>query len=402
MKLSIPANWQEAFFDLLDFSAVGEVYGKMPSDVVGGGRASVIFNRVPESRIREHIRRIRERGMRFNYLLNATCMDNLELTKRGYRRIRAFVDRLSGFGVDTVTVGLPFLAAVVKKHNPELRLAVTTNVMVDKLERVRYWEEFGADQITLSYSDVNRDFVELRRIAGHAVCDIQLICNLFCRRHCPFQVLHSNFHSHASQSRHTNRGFPIDFHNLFCMARVFSNPMEIMRSCWIRPEDLRFYEEIGIDRFKLTERGMNTVDLARIVAAYTARRYDGNLADMLPSMSKYEYITNPKAGHLARYFLKPSRIRLRKTIPLFSSLYGLRTKPGYFKSLGVYVDNNRLEGFIRQFAEDRCRGRECEECGWCRQWGDCAITALGEPDEREEVLGLLRRIVDSLVAGDVF
>jgi collagenase-like PrtC family protease len=402
MKLSIPANWQEDFFDALDFSAVSEVYGKMPGDVVGGGRASVIFNKVPESRVREHIRRIRERGLRFNYLLNATCIDNLELTKGGYRRIRSFIDRLCNYGVDTVTLGLPFLAAVVKKNYPQLRVGVTTNVMVDNLDRVRYWEEFGADQITLSYSDVNRDFPELKRIARHARCEIQLICNLFCRRHCPFQMLHSNFHSHASQLRHVNAGFPVDFYCLFCMARVFSEPLEIVRSCWIRPEDLRVYEEIGIERFKLTERGMNTADLARIVAAYTRRRYDGNLADLLPSMSKYEYITNPKLGHLARYFFQPTRIKLHRALPLIAAMYRLRGKEAYFRSLGVYVENSRLDGFLKFFLDDGCRGRVCEECGWCREWARKAVTVLGEPGEREEVLGQLHRIMDSFVTGEVF
>jgi collagenase-like PrtC family protease len=186
------------------------------------------------------------------------------------------------------------------------------------------------------------------------------------------------------------------------MARVFSEPLEIMRSCWIRPEDLRFYEEIGIERFKLTERGMNTSDLSRIVAAYTNRNYPGNFADLLPSMSKYEYLTNPKIGHLAKYFFKPFRVRLGKAFPLFMGMYRLREKNECFRSFGVYVDNTKLDGFIQQFLEGSCGDRLCEECGWCREWGERAVSTLGEPGEREEVLGYLGGLLERLVSGEVF
>lgn len=402
MTLTIPTNWRDDFLDSVDLSCVKAVYGKLPSDSVGGGRASAALSPVSKASARAHIREIRSRGIQFNYLLNATCMDNLEFTRSGRKRIRALLDWICESGADTVTLALPQLVALVKQKYPTLAVSVSTNVMVDNLERVRYWEEFGVDQITLSYSDVNRDFAELKRIAEHATCDIQLICNLICRRHCPFQAAHANFHSHASQSGHVSGGLPIDYCCLFCLIRIFSDPSEIMRSGWVRPEDLRVYEDVGIHSFKLVERGLNTPDIARIVGAYTARRYDGDFLDLIPTLSKYRYITEPLTGHLAKRFFSLTKARPFAMLREARKLRELTTRKAFADSFGLHVDNRKLDGFIERFRDQSCRSTVCEECRYCDGYAREAITVLGDDKEREETLALLTGFFEQLTAGDLF
>jgi collagenase-like PrtC family protease len=402
MELTIPTNWSKDFLDSVDLSRVSEVYGKLPSDAVGGGRASAVFKSVSKAAARDQIRAIRARGIRFNYLLNATCMDNLEFTRAGRKRLRALLDWICESGADSVTLALPQLVALVKKQYPQLRVSVSTNVMVDNLERVRYWEEFGVDQITLSYSDVNRDFAELKRIADHAKCDIQLICNLICRRHCPFQAAHSNFHSHASQSGHVNKRFPVDYCCLFCLIRIFSDPSEIMRSGWIRPEDLKAYEAIGIHRFKLVERGMNTADVVRIVGAYTARHYEGNFLDLIPSLGKYRYITEPSLWHFAKHFFSFTKARPLRLIREASKLSALTRNKAFADSFGLYVDNRELDGFIEHFRRQSCRSTVCEECRYCAAFANKAIKTKGDPGERQKILDALTHFFDELTTGSLF
>lgn len=402
MKLTIPANWQEDFFDKIDFSAVHEVYGKLPGDYIGGGRASVIFNDVPLSTFKNHVLKVREKGISFNYLLNATCLDNLEFTRKGNNQIRKLLDLVCNAGADTVTLALPQLVKMVKKTYPHLKISISTNNMVDNLERVKYWEEFGIDKITLSYSDVNRDFKELKRIVRYRKCDVQLICNLFCRRHCPFQQLHANFHSHASQTSHVNKRFPIDYYCIFCIARIFTDPIEIIRSNWIRPEDLSLYEEIGIDQFKLTERGMNTTDLARIVSAYTRRSYDGNLLDLIPSMSKYKYITEPKAGHFLKYFSSLAKMKQKTLFGAVKSLLDMKQLKEFYNNFGISIDNKKLDGFLKYFVENRCSDSYCEECRYCDRWSEKAVEVSKDPDDRDKALKYINQLLDDLTSGILY
>lgn len=169
----------------MELSSVTEIYGKLPSDFIGGGRASVLLKKLPLARFKEHIREISKRGIIFNYLLNAACLCNKEFSIKEHKEICKLLDLISEHEIPMVTVGLPQIVMLIKSKYPCLKISVSTNCMVDNLERVKYWEEHGADQITISYTDLNRDFKELDRMTKHAKCELQTICNFICRKHCP-------------------------------------------------------------------------------------------------------------------------------------------------------------------------------------------------------------------------
>lgn len=50
------------------------------------------------------------------------------------------------------------------------------------------------------------------------------------------------------------KGFYLDYCLIKCTLIRFSNFKEMLKTRWIRPEDLKEYEEIGIDSFKITGR----------------------------------------------------------------------------------------------------------------------------------------------------
>lgn len=103
-----------------------------------------------------------------------------------------------------------------------------------------------------------------------------------------------------------NNILPIDFYLLTCITRFFTNPYEIIRSSFIRPEDLIHFENIDMDKFKPGERGINKDNLSRIVTAYTNRSYDGNLIDLVPTMSKYKIVSEPSLWHMIKYYENPA------------------------------------------------------------------------------------------------
>jgi len=62
--------------------------------------------------------------------------------------------------------------------------------------------------------------------------------------------------AHAGQEWHGNRGFFIDWCFLRCTEMKLRDPVNYIRSEWIRPEDIPAYEEMGYDLFKVTERDL--------------------------------------------------------------------------------------------------------------------------------------------------
>ena len=143
--------------------------------------------------------------------------------------------------------------------------------------------------------------------------------------------------------------------------------MNYIRSEWIRLEDLRLYEEMGYDLFKVTERGLPTPVLVNRVRAYAARRYDGNLLDLvqpyaLREVNGSERYYRKGIGWALRFLLRPGLVNPAR-MQLLKRLADLRhmTRP-VTGDPPVVVDNRALDGFMERFREKGCRDVECEDC----------------------------------------
>ncbi len=281
MRISLATNFDDSLIDQVKKHPVEEIFGKLSSDVAGGGRASYQIVRVGRRRLEEHVRHAVQSGIRFNYLLNAACLDNREFTKKGQKRIRALLDWISEIGVGAVTVASPFLLEIVKNSYPQLRVRVSVFACVDHVRKAKMWEDLGADCIMLDSLLVNREFRLLRALRKAVQCDLQLLVNNSCLQSCAFSHYHMNTLAHASQSGHHSKGFFVDWCFLRCTMMRLMDPANYVRSEWVRPEDLHHYEALGYDHFKLTERGAPTPVLVRRVKAYSERAFNGNLLDLV-------------------------------------------------------------------------------------------------------------------------
>ena len=401
-SFTLPLNWQEDYFTSIDFTDVEEVYGKLREDFLGGGKSSMAQAEPSRRDVARAVREAHSRGVKFNYLLNTTCIGNREFTRSGYRKIRAMLDWLSEIGVDSVTLGLPFLVQVVKCHYPQLKVNISTQADIDSLEKARYWEDLGADLLTLSHVGANRNFEQIERITSHCSCRTQLIANMLCKRGCPFVTLHGNFNAHASQTWAKTNRYNLDYYFVSCLAESFCDPVQVIKSNWIRPEDLPFYEALGIDRFKIAERGMKTSALAFIISAYQQGRYEGNLMDLIPSTSKYVFAEPQNIAHTMKELLRVSFVDVFKMRQTIQKALELRNSPHYFKSSGMYIDNRKLDGAMEVFRQKNCSQTVCEDCGYCQQLADQAVTLLGEPGQLQKDTAVFHELVDGLVKGTYF
>jgi hypothetical protein len=83
MKLSVACNFDEALLEGLQSYPVYEIYGKLTSDFFGGGRPSFYLPEVDRDGVRRTVELAHQRGIAFNYLLNASAMGNTEFSREG-------------------------------------------------------------------------------------------------------------------------------------------------------------------------------------------------------------------------------------------------------------------------------------------------------------------------------
>ncbi len=378
MRLSVATNFDPRLIEAIRGYPVVELFGKLREDAVGGGRAPYQLAPVSRDELAAHVRQAREAGIGFNYLLNASCLGNREITRAGQRDIERIAGWLREIGVESVTVASPYLLRLVKTRFPGLKVRISVFGGVDRVRKARMWEELGADCIVLDSILANREFATLARIRKSVGCDLELLANNNCLSSCAFSPSHMNALAHAGQSWHANRGFFIDWCFLKCTEMKLRDPVNYVRSEWIRPEDTALYEELGYDLFKIAERDIPTAVMATRVKAYAERRYDGNLLDIVqpyafgPVEATGRYYRRGIAWYL-RYAVRPLLANPARMLALKRLADALDMTRPVAGPPPVFVDNRALDGFMERFREKGCRDVDCEECRWCHDFAARAV-----------------------------
>jgi collagenase-like PrtC family protease len=360
------------------------VFGKMSQDIVGGGRPAYALAEIGMEKLRASIRTAHEHGLKFYYLLNSACMANQELSRATNRRISALMDDIVEAGVDGVVVSMPYLLALAKRRYPKLKVSISTFAGIDSSLKARLWADRGADRLILSI-DANRNRSVLEKIRQAVTCELEVFANAMCTYQCPFGALHAASNGHSSSSADALKGFGVDYHSYLCAERRLKDPSEYIRGRFVRPEDLGTYEEMGIDVFKLSDRLKGTPWLVRAATAYTSRRYDGNLADLI----SYPVF----AGEGERPLNNPARF-VAQGRHVNAAL--LKVMQEITKCVTpVYIDNRKLDGFLAHYLRHDCGSSLCGvDCRYCESVAARAVTI--EPDKQAQCLSHVSQVTAML------
>lgn len=392
-----------------EFGVVKSLYGKLASDVVGGGRPSFTIPKISQKQLQNHINLAHTKNIKFNYLFNALCSDNREFIGKTNSQIRDFVKYIQDTGVDIVTVGSPFMLKLVKDVSPNLEVSVSVYNDIDTLDRIRAWEELGADELTLHYG-FNRNFKKLEQALELTNLNLRLIANNTCLHDCIYRTNHANALAHSSQSNHESKGFFLDFYSLNCGKEKFESPGKFIAADWIRPEDVHHYEEL-CDKLgksnltlKLTERSRPTWWLTKVVKAYSEKSYDGNLFDILNYRNK-EFTQVNKTPFVKAALL--GKAKAKKMVKMQEAIFPTK----------VYLNNRDLNGFIDIFVKGHdCNMYSCDIKGWknskseklqnscsyCRDIAEKHLSFIGGEKARQQSLENAKNSLKDLEKGEMF
>ncbi len=288
LEYSIATSWDDALLEgLVEQNAmpgvhtrVAEIYGAHRETITGGGRPSYRLPDVSDQTFRRHLTLAHNLGLRFNYVLNAPSFGGRENDPEWLRQVTHFLESLADAGVDSLTVANKHLVQMVSRDFPDFRLHLSLIADIDTVEEARYFESMGADVIILSPFTANRDFVALREIRSAVSCKLELYANIPCLNQCSYRQAHYSYSGRDSQIGGSRKVVRDPFLTK-CSSIYLSDPVELLRSPFIRPEDIELYEELGIDVIKLSDRSETTSFLLSTANSYLTRHYDGNLFDLI-------------------------------------------------------------------------------------------------------------------------
>lgn len=284
-EFAIATCWDDAWLTELaalnDHAPRGrfaEVFGAHRTNLIGGGRPAFRLPDVTESRFDAHVARCCELGLRFNYVMNAPDLGGQESDKAWQGEFLRFVDSLVAAGVAKVTLAHPTLIALVRNAMPDLAVVVSLIAEVDTVDEARRYEDMGVAVINLDPFTINRDFETLAAIREAVGCQLELYANIACLDRCPRRRQHYRHSAHASRP---GVSLSQDRFLQHCSRAFLDDPTQLLRSPFIRPEDVGTYWDLGIDIIKLADRTEPAEILMRTARAYDTERCDGNLFELI-------------------------------------------------------------------------------------------------------------------------
>ena len=237
----------------------------------------------PELRARQidDLKWARASGIELDTLFNCNCYGDLAISQE----LADFVGRMlremdtEGLMPDTVTTTSPFIATVLRRDFPRVRIRLSVNQRVHGsvgFESILpLFDSFYATRERHRETAWLRGMSEWARAHGKT---IGIQANSGCLRQCPYQTFHDNLHGHDRRAQ-SKAGVPFGFSVFLCRENyAHGNYEDFLRSTWLRPEDLPRYEPL-VDVVKLATRRHPFPGM--IVDAYAKYSFAGNLADLM-------------------------------------------------------------------------------------------------------------------------
>jgi collagenase-like PrtC family protease len=258
---------------------IREIYLSGPQEYSGSGRIS------PEMDFSEFagiVDSIHREGIRVNLLLNSICEGSEWYSSPVLNSTMDYLKRVQeDHGIEAVTIANPLYVREVRRRFPNIEICASVLGDIDCVQKAVIFRKAGADAITPDV-DINRDLSLLKRIKEKTGAEIKLMVNEGCLFRCAFRKFHFNYISH--KSRKPGKGKKVrsedNVFSLNCIQVSKSDPSQLLKSGWIRPEDARRYSGIT-SYFKIVGRTSSKSMLLRSLEAYLGESWDGDLLELM-------------------------------------------------------------------------------------------------------------------------
>lgn len=268
---------------------IAELYGSDKDHAYLTARPAYRLPDIAPKDFETFVKRVLDRGLIFNYTMNSPYPGSKKVLKEREKLIQQLVKHLEGIGISLVTISNPLIAEIVRSASTSIGIEVSTIANVESVTQIKAWHDrYNISGICTSLHR-NRSFRFIQNAAAYCrqnSIKLTLMANEFCSTggaresystSCIFRE--SCYFCHAENETKKDdllfRGYPMSQ----CMASRASGA-SWLKCFFIRPEDLEFYQSIGVSQFKITGRTGSTNYLRTILEAYMRKEFDGNLLSL--------------------------------------------------------------------------------------------------------------------------
>jgi len=263
---------------------IGEVYFSWVEQASGRpplGHALDASSEEIQQVLESELLALRRLGIKLDLLFNANCYGERAVSVGLENETVAIIDRLGALGCcpEIVTTTSPMIARTIKQRFPAIEVRASVNMRIGTTQAMGYVQDLF-DSFYLQ-RDMQRNIEYVKSVRswcdrhGKKLC---LLANSGCLRFCPGQTFHDNLIAHSAGAERMENVSGWNPHVCWNLYKSPENFVEILRSTWIRPEDVGDYEGI-VETVKLATR--QHAHPRMVIGAYADGRFGGNLLDLL-------------------------------------------------------------------------------------------------------------------------
>lgn len=330
-----------------DKGRVVEMYGSDQDHCDLAARPAFRLQDISEQKFAEYVRELEKVGITFNYTMNSPFPYATKTELLAHKQeIQDFAKKLQDIGVYRITVANPMMALFIREVS-DIELELSTIAHLDTVTQIKFYHElFGINKVCGNILK-NRDKAFLSNAANycnnHGII-YELMAQEFCYNsfkkehsatHCIFRD--SCYLCHAGNKTKEEAEAYNNYPMGYCITSRNGEEEGWLKSRWIRPEDLHFYNEIGLHHFKLTGRTGSTEFLKTVIEAYLSEHFEGNILQLW----------------------KP-----------LETIYSYQRECEY--KFADNIPNEKLDGFLDHWFDGngfKCEDEMCgETCNYCRNF----------------------------------
>jgi len=254
MQISSPANFDFRLLKRLK-GKVHDTYGSLNCDPYETVLPDYTLPRLKINKLKDYIKYSHDSGIKFDYVMNHPY---LTLNKERM----SFLDKLNDIKVDIITLTSPEIISFVKRQYP-IKISTSVACNIDSLDKAMIYKELGCNIVCICHSK-NYDLEFINLVKSKTGLAIKILVNNICLSGCPYVQEHFE---------------KVDYFEkqiIKCLKIKLNNIDVLKRGGFIHPNDIKKYEDLGVDFLKIGGRTKPSGWIANCVEAYAKRNYNGN------------------------------------------------------------------------------------------------------------------------------
>ena len=228
----------------------------------------------------EDFKRIFDAKIKFNLLLNGNCYGKYAQSRNFFCKIGDAAEYLKeNYGLSSVTTTSPLIAKFFKQNFPDIEVRASVNMEIGTAEGMDYIAEvFDGFYLKREYNRNLEKILSARDWCDKNAKKLYGLANSGCLNFCSAHIFHDNLVAHENEISEMDNAYQFVGQCFEYLKNKEKGENWLKLTNFIRPEDIRLYEEY-FDGIKLATRVNKNP--ARIINAYCKESFSGPITELL-------------------------------------------------------------------------------------------------------------------------